>query len=40
MHLFLEYALKNAKTEEEKMEVEYYIAYLEKLDAMQRGNYH
>ena len=38
MNLFLEYAMKNAKNEEEKTEVEYYIAYLEKLDALQKGN--
>jgi hypothetical protein len=35
--MFLEYAVKNARTPEEKLEVEYYSLYLRKLHAIQVG---
>ena len=37
MKMFLEYAVKNAKSDEEKLEVEYYTLYLRKLHAIQEG---
>jgi len=38
MKLFLEYAVKNAKTKEEQLEVEFFMLYLRKLTAIQQGN--
>lgn len=38
MKMFLEYAVKNAKTPEEKLEVEFFMLYLHKLTAIQSGN--
>ncbi len=37
MKMLLEYAFKNARTEEEKLEVEYCSLYLRKLNAVQTG---
>jgi hypothetical protein len=39
MKLYLEFAVKNAVTEEEKLDVEYYSLYLRKLTAIQSGIY-
>jgi len=38
MSKFLDQAAKNAKTDEDKLEVEYYSTYLRKLQAIQEGN--
>ena len=35
--MFLEYAVKNAKTKEEHLEVEFFMLYLRKLTAIQQG---
>lgn len=37
MNMFLEYAVKNAKTPEEKTQVDFYSVYLRKLTALQQG---
>lgn len=37
MQMFLQYAEKNARTKEEKDEVEFYSIYLRKLTALQQG---
>ncbi len=38
MQIFLEFAVKNAKTKEEMLEVEFYSLYLRKLGDLQQGN--
>lgn len=37
MKMLLEFAYKNARTDEEKLHVEYYSLYLRKLNAVQTG---
>lgn len=37
--MFLQYAVKNARTKEEKLEVEFFSIYLRKLTALQQGKH-
>ncbi len=38
MNLLLKYATLNAKNEDDKNEVQFYKLYLQKLDAIQKGD--